>query len=407
MGMQYSLIALLALLLPLSGYSMGAAVTSPTNASCVNTIYVDPQSQAAGNGSLQSPFRSWESVTTFAAGNCYLQKAGSTYAKLLIVRAKGTKEQPIVFGTYGGSQRAYFRESIVIEQSEFLVVENFRVTGATYSGFILRDKTNNVTLKNNFVSDSPVGIYFASDVGGKNLVAKNELRNNAYFGIGVEQVNNTADTMSELVENIVAGNGSHGIELTGSYFVVRGNRVYSNGGKFSGSSGIHVYAGGADGSARLDTGAFNQIYGNIAFSNLDNGPSGTSPGQDGNGIQLDQFTHDNLVSNNSMYFNDGPGLSLFDSFSNRIVNNTMLGNVRNTNGVHFNKGEVFLGTAGASVNLTKDNLFNGNTAMALKVENFAAYVDELTAKNPNTYGKNKLSNINKSGFAIYFGGVVQ
>lgn len=63
------------------------------------TIYVDPSAAAPGNGTLSSPFRSWTSVT-WAPGNTYLQKRGTTYTGVFRLSASGTSLQRITVAAY-------------------------------------------------------------------------------------------------------------------------------------------------------------------------------------------------------------------------------------------------------------------------------------------------------------------
>lgn len=44
----------------------------------MTTFYIDPSAPGTGDGLLANPFRSWTSVS-WAPGNTYLQKRGTTY----------------------------------------------------------------------------------------------------------------------------------------------------------------------------------------------------------------------------------------------------------------------------------------------------------------------------------------
>jgi hypothetical protein len=65
----------------------------------MTTYYVDPTAPSPGNGTLASPFKSWTSVT-WAPGNTYLQKRGTTYAGVFKLSASGTALQRIIVGAY-------------------------------------------------------------------------------------------------------------------------------------------------------------------------------------------------------------------------------------------------------------------------------------------------------------------
>ena len=63
------------------------------------TFYVDPSAAAPGDGSLANPFRSWTDVT-WAPGNTYLQKRGTTYAGVFRLTASGTRLARITVGAW-------------------------------------------------------------------------------------------------------------------------------------------------------------------------------------------------------------------------------------------------------------------------------------------------------------------
>jgi len=66
------------------------------------TYYIDPSATAPGNGTLASPFRSWTSVT-WAPGNTYLQKRGTTYTGVFRIPVSGTAAQRITIAAYYGA----------------------------------------------------------------------------------------------------------------------------------------------------------------------------------------------------------------------------------------------------------------------------------------------------------------
>jgi len=66
----------------------------------MTTYYIDPTATTNGNGlSTSTPFNSWSSVT-WAAGNTYLQKGGTTYNGTILVTVTGTAALPIIVGSY-------------------------------------------------------------------------------------------------------------------------------------------------------------------------------------------------------------------------------------------------------------------------------------------------------------------
>ena len=63
------------------------------------TFYVDPSIAGPGDGSLAHPFKSWTSVT-WAPGNTYLQKRGTTYAGPFRLGASSTRTRRITVGAW-------------------------------------------------------------------------------------------------------------------------------------------------------------------------------------------------------------------------------------------------------------------------------------------------------------------
>ena len=69
------------------------------------TFYVDPSAAGPGDGSLANPFTSWTDVT-WAPGNTYLQKRGTTYAGVFRLAAGGTRLARITVGAWHRSDGA-------------------------------------------------------------------------------------------------------------------------------------------------------------------------------------------------------------------------------------------------------------------------------------------------------------
>ncbi len=64
------------------------------------TFYIDPSAGVNGNGALATPFNTWASVT-WAAGNTYLQKEGTTFNGSITITVGGSSEATRVYvGTY-------------------------------------------------------------------------------------------------------------------------------------------------------------------------------------------------------------------------------------------------------------------------------------------------------------------
>lgn len=66
----------------------------------MTTYYIDPDVAGPGTGTEADPFKLWSSVT-WAAGNTYLQKRGTTANEQVTVGASGTSGSPILIAAYG------------------------------------------------------------------------------------------------------------------------------------------------------------------------------------------------------------------------------------------------------------------------------------------------------------------
>lgn len=67
-------------------------------------VHVDPSrdSGCPGSGSAEHPFCSWASVRTFTGGNRYLQRRGTLWRGMVLVRPTGTSATaPLLLGAYG------------------------------------------------------------------------------------------------------------------------------------------------------------------------------------------------------------------------------------------------------------------------------------------------------------------
>lgn len=102
--------------------------------------YIDPSAGTDGSGTEGSPFNNWTSVT-WAAGNSYLQKRGTTWTGQVSIQASGTAGNRVVMGAYGTGARPVIdsnnAQSISINigtDYTDITVESFEVKGATLRG---------------------------------------------------------------------------------------------------------------------------------------------------------------------------------------------------------------------------------------------------------------------------------
>lgn len=106
------------------------------------TYYVDPTVSGTGTGTVSDPFKSWASVT-WAAGNTYLQKSGTTFSGQITINSRGTSGNEITISIYGGSDKAiidatgqtygFYWDWGSNTAGAYINISNFEVYGSTSS----------------------------------------------------------------------------------------------------------------------------------------------------------------------------------------------------------------------------------------------------------------------------------
>jgi parallel beta-helix repeat protein len=228
----------------------------------MTTYYIDPSVPGPGNGTLASPFRSWTSVT-WAPGNTYLQKRGTTYSGVFQLSASGTAALRITIGAYyrsNGSDDTSRPKPVIIlpgaptapANGGSIAVHNQERDFVTYRNLDIRNTAlpeasdvaiiwlgNNCVFENNNVTSNCAGVY----IFGKNHVTVSgcvlDVISNspAYGNQGILVAANANIDDIRLLNNTIRHHGggtaaSHGIrcETYNSAFfltrlVIRGNRV--------------------------------------------------------------------------------------------------------------------------------------------------------------------------------------
>ncbi|MGU3539176.1 right-handed parallel beta-helix repeat-containing protein [Methylobacterium sp. A54F] len=315
-----------------------------------------------------------------APGSEVLVKGGR-YAGPVVIGAKGSAEAPVRVSAVPGTEPV-LANSVVFEGAAHVAVRGLTVRGAEHSGFIIRRGSRHVTVEGSAVIESGLGIWIGDGAGAGHRLAGNRLERNRTHGVAVDVVNAPPEEPTLILDNTVSGNGIHGMEINGSGYVVEGNRVSDNGTLMSGTSGIHLFARDAD----QDAGDRNTIRYNIVTGQRE------TTGQDGNGIQVDQWCDDNVVAFNVAADNDGAGINLFDAGRNLVANNTLVGNMRDSGGRHAYKGELVLASDFTKrVGRTVDNRVLNNIAVATRPGVAALVVEATTTDKGNRIGPNMLA----------------
>lgn len=354
------------------------ATAFSANIAWPETLHVHPPgSKQAGKGHYSGFSKiKWGSVSP---GDVVLLYDDGVFTEHMLINAKGAPGRPVTIRPAPG-KKPVINSSFVLSGAEHVVIEGVTISDSAYSGVIIKDGSNNITVSHSIIKDSPIGIWIGDGAGMENKLLNNEIFSNKMHGIAVDRVNCAAGKETLIAGNRVFSNGYHGLEINGSYYIIEGNEVYRNGHGIVGASGIHLYAK----NARQDAGDHNIIRYNISHHNKEGGK-----GQDGGGITLDQWCDFNEVYYNIAHNNDGSGIILFDSSDNLVYNNTLFNNIQDSEKSHVLKGELVLAS---DIDHDVDHVSNvkvfNNIIVTTRPSYFAIYVDRLTVDNKNEIWNN-------------------
>lgn len=156
------------------------------------TIYIDPTTTSSSqDGSINKPFSSWDKVS-FANGNTYLQKAGTTfYTKNGI----GISDKSnITLGSYGDGEKAKIEATgtgnhvVNVNNSSNIIIKDLEVTstGKWISAIIIQGNSSaNNTINNTLLHGTEWGVRIITKSAG-NKVLKSTIHNVGDDGIYVK-----------------------------------------------------------------------------------------------------------------------------------------------------------------------------------------------------------------------------
>lgn len=294
------------------------------------------------------------------------------------ITAKGTAQAPITISPEKG-RKTVLSNSVIIKDSEHLVFEGFTVQDSFFPGIALRGRSHHITVRNNLIRDTGLGIWVTDQAGVGNRLDNNQISNSRTHGIAINKTNAIPTAPSVISNNIIFDNALHGIEIYGSHYIIEYNEVYENGRKGPGTSGIHVFAR----SAEEPFGDYNTIRYNTSYRNFE------VSGPDGNGIQLDHWCDYNQIYHNLAYENDGAGISIYDAANNAIYFNTLYNNVIDPDGSHPYKAELLLASDKDNpTDHTRGMDIQNNIIVATRKHARAVEIDSRTLDNPNNLQNN-------------------
>ncbi|MDM0044172.1 right-handed parallel beta-helix repeat-containing protein [Variovorax dokdonensis] len=261
------------------------------------------------------------------------------YNSLAINGFQGTASKPITIKAASSTAMPRLIEGISVFNSKYIVIQHLDVTrnnrDTAAAAIAVSDGSSYVKLYNLSVHSAFVGVSFA-DPGPGNSIQYSHIVANDHHGIASKISDDkkaankpiNAGDASTIENNLVEGNGGHGIDMEASYWQILRNQVLNNGQAYGGTSGIHLFRVNdrPDDDPDCDN---NEILYNYVAGQKDETLS------DGNGIQIDHYCDGNLVAYNVLKNNAGAGISLFVGKNNVISSNTLYHNATDKNRVPY------------------------------------------------------------------------
>ncbi len=343
-------------------------------------LFIDPTTSPGGDGSFEHPFHSWDQVH-LEPGDIALQQGGTT-AKGFAVTAQGTADRPVIIGSYGTGQ-AKIAGSVVLSGASYVGIDNLDIVGG--GGVVLTNATEHSTIRGCNIHGGSSGVVVTGSVGFGNVIVGNNIFENDTIGVHINPPEPCIGADVLVSDNTIFRNGQQGILIHSSHVVVDGNTVVNNGlAGLAGMSGIHVVALSAAQACHE-----NVISNNIVAWQRD----GSS--LDGNGIQLDHWTFENIVVGNTIFGNDGCGINMLSTKDCLVADNLIFDNMVDEGGTHvIAKAEIFLGEANFTPGLTTGNVIEGNKVRASSPYGVAVQMHPvLTDRTSNVIVNNEIGRV--------------
>lgn len=344
------------------------------------TIYIDPEATVAGKGTSSRPYSSWEGVP-IVAGNTYLQKAGTTYTGTILVAGATDASRPIAIGAYGSGDKPEIRGQVLLIDPKGVTVSGLEISGSAMAGITLQGNAQAVTVSGNDIHDNLVGVQLSGGTMTSVNLSGNTIRANDTQGINASDVSAASAGSVTISGNTLVQNGMQGVLLYANKVLVENNQIHNNGlSGMPGTSGIHVIAA----SASQNAGDDNVIRYNVVSNQHD------TDAYDGNGIQIDHFADRNQVYGNTVFNNDGAGISVLDAVGTSVRDNLVYDDMLDSGSTHRHRGSIVVTGSMAHRGGASSTAISGNTIVSGEPGSAVLFVDAASLANGITVSGNKV-----------------
>lgn len=323
-------------------------------------VYYVSKIDGNDNNSGRLPESAWRTTskvngTTFAPGDVVLFKRGDTWDEKLNPISSGTKENPILFGAYGGGgARPVFRseEGLLVYHQSHLIFNNLDFRGEK-NGAVIWEEGDFITLDHVTVGLDAQSVGILINGGSDNGVIQYSVLDGGTETVSQRDMIRFLDGSNwEIHHNLVANFGHTGIDLLAHIprwndadAHVLGTRVHHNeiytrldyGHAFSTQGDGPGYASGnkiyenfihdVKVSSHVQ-GDHNEVYNNIFYGIRKSPQTSESDIQQASAIDTSDYIYsaDNIIRNNIIINTDGPGIWVSSTESGNVVKDNIIFN---------------------------------------------------------------------------------
>ena len=187
--------------------------------------HIDPSSLTNGNGSLNNPYNSWDSVN-WQTGGIYLQKRGTTWEGNIGIESGGTEEAPLVIGSYGEGTAPGIETTdtiaINLKGNDYINIQDLYLsTSGNDAHGIFAEMSTGISLKDiEIASPGGSGIYLdaSHDAQLENLHVHHAGDDN------IRIINSNNYTLSS---SLLHDAGGQSLQINGGNGSVKYNKIYN------------------------------------------------------------------------------------------------------------------------------------------------------------------------------------